>query len=146
MLIINAGERTIDISSYVVSKETPLQVEELFLPNCQMTHPWFSVWLTHSYKACYREENSLQQGRERWSQAGSNITRPPYFLLNHKPENLKGSMFNTPEDIAAVVQAFDEGAKRIFSDDTGVQYVKFGSVRDNDPKHGIRSGKLVLTG
>jgi len=36
--------------------------------------------------------------------------------------------------------------KRIFSDENGGQYVKFGSPRDNDPEHGIKAGKLMLTG
>jgi hypothetical protein len=62
------------------------------------------------------------------------------------PEKLKNSRFDTPEDIAAFAQKFDEGLKRIFSDDTGAQYVKFGSPRDNVPGHGIKAGKLTLTG
>ena len=55
-------------------------------------------------------------------------------------------MFNTPEDIATFSQKFDEGPKRAFFDDKGTQYIKFGSPRDNDPLHGIKAGKLVLTG
>ena len=56
-------------------------------------------------------------------------------------------MFDTPESIAAIIQNFDEGPKRVFSDDKKAQYfVKFGSLRDNDPKHGIQKGKLMLTG
>ena len=62
------------------------------------------------------------------------------------PEKLKLSKFNTPEDLAAFAQRFDEGSKRVFSDDTGTQYVKFGSLRDNDPKYGIKAGKLTLSG
>ena len=59
---------------------------------------------------------------------------------------MKNSKFNTAEDIESFAQKFDEGAKRVFSDDAGTQYVKFGSPRDNDPKHGIKGGKLALTG
>jgi hypothetical protein len=61
-------------------------------------------------------------------------------------EKLRTSKFNTSEDISAFTQRFDEGVKRVFSDDKGVQYIKFGSPRDHDPKHGIKSGKLMLTG
>ena len=61
-------------------------------------------------------------------------------------EKLKQSKFNTPEDIATFAQKFDEGTKTVFSDDKTIQYVKFGSPRDNDPKHGIKTGKLTLTG
>ena len=37
MLIVDAGGGTIDISSYVVTSDRPLQVEELFRPECQST-------------------------------------------------------------------------------------------------------------
>jgi len=59
---------------------------------------------------------------------------------------LIGSTFNTSEDISAFAQRFDEGLKRVFSDDKGAQYVKFGSSRDNDPQYGIKAGRLMLTG
>jgi len=59
---------------------------------------------------------------------------------------LRESKFNTPEDISAFSQKFDEGLKRVFSDDRGAQYVKFGSPRDNDHQHGVKSGRLMLTG
>ena len=68
------------------------------------------------------------------------------ILLNSQPEKLKYSRFNTPEDLAAFSQRFDEGVKRVFSNDEVLHYVKFSSPRDNDPKCGIRAGKLMLTG
>jgi len=61
-------------------------------------------------------------------------------------QQLKGSKFDTPEDIASFAQKFDEGLRIVFSDDNSAQYVKFGSVRDNDPKRGVKAGKLMLTG
>ena len=66
--------------------------------------------------------------------------------LNPQPEKLKGSKFDTPEDLATFAQRFDEGVKRVFSKDQGVQYVKFGSPRDNDHKCEIKAGRLTLTG
>ena len=68
--------------------------------------------------------------------------------LSPQPEKLKYSKFNTPEDIAAFSQRFDEGVKKVFSTSNSHadQYVKFGSPRDNDPKCGIRAGRLTLTG
>ena len=63
-----------------------------------------------------------------------------------QPEKLKNSKFNTAEDIESFAQKFDEGVKRVFSNEAGAQYIKFGSPRDNDPKHGIKGGKLTLTG
>ena len=66
--------------------------------------------------------------------------------IKSPPEKLKRSKFNTPEDIANFAQKFDEGLKRVFSDENGAQFVKFGSPRDNDPTHGIKAGKISLTG
>ena len=66
--------------------------------------------------------------------------------LNMQPEKLRGSKFDTPEDLAAFAQKFDEGVKRVFSSDQAPQYVRFGSPRDNDPKCGIKAGRLTLTG
>jgi hypothetical protein len=68
------------------------------------------------------------------------------FPFQLRPERLRKSKFNTPEDIAAFAQKFDEGTKRVFSNDEGLQYIKFGSLRDNDPQHGIKAGKMMLTG
>jgi hypothetical protein len=66
--------------------------------------------------------------------------------LTKDPEKLRGSKFNTPEDLDAFSLRFDEGVKRVFSSNQGVQHVKFGSPRDNDPECGIKAGRLALTG
>ena len=59
---------------------------------------------------------------------------------------MRGSKFDTPEDLTEFAQKFDEGVKRVFSNDQVAQYVKFGSPRDNDPACGIKAGRLTLTG
>ena len=61
-------------------------------------------------------------------------------------EKLRGSKFDTPEDLAAFSHRLDEGVKRVFSNDRAAQYIKFGSPRDNDPRCGIKAGRLTLTG
>ena len=68
--------------------------------------------------------------------------------FNLESEKLKYSKFNTPDDLAAFSQKFDEGVKKVFSTSNSNtdQYVKFGSPRDNDPNCGIRAGRLTLTG
>ena len=66
--------------------------------------------------------------------------------LNLQPERLRGSGFDTPEDLITFSRKFDEGVKRVFSNDQASQYVKFGSPRDNKPEWGIRTGRLALTG
>ena len=67
-------------------------------------------------------------------------------MLNPQLEKFRGSKFDTPEDLAAFSQRFDERVKTVFSDDQAAQYVRFGSPRDNDPKYGIKAGRLTLTG
>ena len=59
---------------------------------------------------------------------------------------LKDSRFDTPQDLAAFCQKFDEGVKKLFSSDQAPQCVKFGGPRDNDPKYGVKAGRLMLTG
>jgi len=66
--------------------------------------------------------------------------------LNPQSEKLRGSKFNTPVDLEAFAQRFDEGVKVVFSDDRMSQYVRFGSPRDNDPQCGVKAGRLTLTG
>jgi len=74
--------------------------------------------------------------------SGPLIDRSP----SPQPDRLEGSKFDTPEDLAAFAKRFDEGIKKIFSNNQEDRYVKFGSPRDNDPKYGIKSGRLTLTG
>lgn len=83
VLIVDAGGGTIDISSYTVLKNAPLQVEELFQPKCQPPRLQSSLWsLKRSYKVCCREVNSSRPGRGRWSKVGPGIAPPLRFPLN----------------------------------------------------------------
>ncbi|KAF9783743.1 hypothetical protein BJ322DRAFT_876964 [Thelephora terrestris] len=112
VLVVDAGGGTIDISSYVVTNDAPLQVEELFQPKC----------LLHGGEFVTARARDMVSGI------------------------LRQSKFNTIEDISAFAQKFDDGLKRVFTNETGVQYIKFGSPRDDDPRYGIKAGKLALTG
>ena len=88
-----------------------------------------------------------QRGRQLWPKVRS-IVVPTDRFPNPQPEKLKYSKFNTPEDLTAFSQRFDEGVKKVFSMSNSHmdQHVKFGSPRDNDPNYGIRVGRLTLTG
>jgi len=111
-LIIDAGGGTIDISTYKVLNNWPLQVEELYEPKC------------------------LVQG-------GELVTARATALIKEK---LRGSRFDTPDDLAIFSQRFDEGVKKVFSNNQTPQFVRFGSLRDNDPRYGIKGGRLTLAG
>ena len=67
-------------------------------------------------------------------------------LFNPQPGVFRGSKFDTPENHAAFSQRFDEGVKKVFSNDQTAQYVKFGTMRDNDTNCGVKAGRLALTG
>ena len=85
-----------------------------------------------------RAREMVAGGSEYWSSVS--------FPVQSPSEKLRESKFDTPEDIAAFAQKFDEGVKRVFSDENGSQFIKFGSPRDNDPNYGIKGGRLMLTG
>ena len=89
--------------------------------------------------------SSLQRGLGRWSKVRSGVPLADR-LLSPQLGKLGRSRFNTPEDLGAFAQRFDEGVKRLFSSDQASQYVKFGGPRDNDPECGVRAGRLTLTG
>ena len=59
---------------------------------------------------------------------------------------LEGSRFDAPEVLTVISQKFDEGVKRLFSNEQVPQCVKFGYPKDNDPRCGIKAGRLTLTG
>ena len=147
MLVVDAGGGTIDISSYAVTSNTPLQVEELFQPKCQSISTSFACPITKTIPSGLLQGGEFVTTRATEAVSGrSKFHSPDTLPVQPQAEKLKTSKFHTPEDIAAFTQKFDEGLKRVFSGDTGTQYIKFGSPRDNDPDHGIRAGRLALTG
>jgi len=54
--------------------------------------------------------------------------------------------FGNEEDLAAFTENFDTGLKESFSDNSKLQFVKFGSLRDNDASCNVKGGKLRLQG
>ncbi|OCH89888.1 hypothetical protein OBBRIDRAFT_835494 [Obba rivulosa] len=61
-------------------------------------------------------------------------------------EKLKGSRFCNEQDVMEMFRDFDRSAKLIFRDQQDSSYLKFGSMRDRDPAHGIRNGQITLSG
>lgn len=45
-----------------------------------------------------------------------------------------------------MLEQFDKSTKPVFKDASEPSYVKFGSMRCNDPKVNIRRGQLMLSG
>ena len=81
------------------------------------------------------------------AQGGSGRCSFVTLPVQRQPEKLRGSeRFGTPERLSLIAQNFDEGLKRVFSDDMKVQFVKVGFPSENDPQHGVKGGKLKFTG
>jgi len=74
------------------------------------------------------------------------ISCPAPTLFFPYPARLKDSKFDNEQDLAAFTESFDTGLKEAFSDSSKPQFVKFGSLRDNDVRCGVKSGKLSLPG
>lgn len=65
--------------------------------------------------------------------------------MNALIERLKDSEnFGDDHTIKLLADKFDETAKKQFRGPKGTGIIKFGTVKDNDPKHGIRAGKLLI--
>ncbi|PIL25741.1 hypothetical protein GSI_11491 [Ganoderma sinense ZZ0214-1] len=64
------------------------------------------------------------------------------FLKGH----LASSPFANEDDIKSMLNHFDESAKLVFKDERESSYIKFGSMKDNDPAVNIRHGQLMLSG
>lgn len=62
------------------------------------------------------------------------------------PGKLVGSFYGTEDHIHQISDRFDETTKKTFRSASDVCLVPFGSTTDRDLTHGIRSGKLKLTG
>ena len=146
VLIIDAGGGTIDISTYKVLNDEPLQVEELYEPECEFGRLQWQIFRLRVLILGLLQGGEFVTARARAMVQSAFHILTIDRLLNPQPGKLKGSKFDTPEDLDAFSQKFDEGVKRVFSKVQPPQYVKFGSPRDNDPDCGIKAGRLALTG
>ncbi|KAG2097232.1 uncharacterized protein F5147DRAFT_816648, partial [Suillus discolor] len=61
-------------------------------------------------------------------------------------EKLSGSRYGTPDIVQQMTEIFDRTTKRMFRNSEDPSYIKFGTIRDKDPQHDIRSGYLKLSG
>ena len=145
-MIIDAGGGTIDISTYKVLSTEPLQVEELYEPECELDELRYQIPYLRTLFVGLLQGGEFVTARAREMVQGAFYVFLAGRLSDPQPGKLRESKFNTPGDLDAFSQKFDEGVKRVFSNDQAPQFVKFGSLRDNDPDCGIKAGRLALTG
>ncbi|PPR02811.1 hypothetical protein CVT26_009597 [Gymnopilus dilepis] len=70
------------------------------------------------------------------------------FVTVHAEAFLENFLSGSPfaEDLDHIVRTFDKTTKLRFKSADEMQFIKFGSTRDNDPAHNIRFGQLKLPG
>ncbi|KAI1793722.1 hypothetical protein LXA43DRAFT_202911 [Ganoderma leucocontextum] len=59
---------------------------------------------------------------------------------------LASSAFGNEEDLKLMADSFDKSTKPVFKDEKEPSYIKFGTMKDNDPAVNIRRGQLMLSG
>ncbi|KAH0836433.1 hypothetical protein J3R83DRAFT_8038 [Lanmaoa asiatica] len=71
------------------------------------------------------------------------VSRRAKGLLHRK---LQGSRYSSPEMIDDITNTFDQTTKLHVCNAEQPAYIKLGSLRENDPRHDIKAGKLRLSG
>ncbi|KIJ11256.1 hypothetical protein PAXINDRAFT_15796 [Paxillus involutus ATCC 200175] len=71
------------------------------------------------------------------------VTQRAHAFIKAK---LANSRYGAPDIVQHMKDIFDTSTKLRFREPKDSQYIKFGSVRDKDPKYDIRSGQLKLAG
>ncbi|KAF9231960.1 hypothetical protein BU15DRAFT_81773 [Melanogaster broomeanus] len=71
------------------------------------------------------------------------VTQRTHALIKAK---LANSVYGAPEIVKQMKEIFDKTTKLRFRDAADPQYIKFGTMRDKDLQHDIRSGQLKLAG
>ncbi|KAI0743084.1 hypothetical protein C8Q80DRAFT_1331185 [Daedaleopsis nitida] len=61
-------------------------------------------------------------------------------------KKLQQSEYGNPDDLKSMLDYFDSSTKPVFKDENEMSYIKFGSMKCNDPAVSIRRGQLTLTG
>ena len=59
---------------------------------------------------------------------------------------LYNSTYGSPDDIEHITNCFDGATKFGFKDMSSTAFIRFGSVRDNDPSVDIKNGQIRMPG
>ncbi|KAI1793699.1 hypothetical protein LXA43DRAFT_1121934 [Ganoderma leucocontextum] len=116
VIVVDAGGGTVDISSYRFLSMDPISVEEATAPACLL-------------------QGSTQVNCRLYD-----------FLKCGAWRHLASATFGNEEDIKLMVDRFDQFTKPVFKDERESSYIKFGTMKDNDPAVNISRGQLKLSG
>ena len=59
---------------------------------------------------------------------------------------LYNSIYGSPDDIEHITNCFDRVTKLVFKDSSSTAFIRFGTVRDNDPSVDIKNGQIKMPG
>ncbi|TFK63665.1 hypothetical protein BDN72DRAFT_902219 [Pluteus cervinus] len=124
-LVVDAGHRTIDISSH---EKREGSFSKLAAPECRLHG---SIFVTQ-YARKYIEGDRLSPSAVFYA-----LTRPIQ-------EYLRDSRFSP--DVPDIIRCFDKTTMLRFRQKEEPAFIKFGSSRDNDPAHNIKCGQLKIQG
>ena len=146
MVIVDAGEGTIDVSAYSRNtKEGKDSFEEIAAPQCKSTtiHLFRHFHLSFILQVISMGLSSSASAPA-FSSTVCSLLDFAILELTSPSELLADSPFI--EDLDHIIGCFDKTTKLRFRNIDEPQYIKFGSTRDNDETYGIRFGKLKLQG
>jgi len=125
----------------ITRKSLCLNVRNLFCAQRYKWHEFTSYEIGHFYGSIFVTVHAKVFLQGKYIDI-TRITRQnnSAFLLDF----LKESDFL--DDLDHIVKCFDETTKTRFRNSEEPQYIKFGSLRDNDPHVNIRIGQLKLSG
>lgn len=128
-IVADLGGGTLDFSIYKICGQKPLEVKEVDAPKCVIEG---SVLVTQRASKFLKGKcTHLVLGR---------------LQTDLSSEKLKNSPYGDEKAIEEIYRKFDETTKLVFRSKTDTCFVAFGSSKDNDTEHGIRGGRLRLSG
>ena len=147
VVIVDAGSGTINISSYSRNPSLLLKesCEKIAPPQCLLIFITLKIASLHSL-------HTRLLSRLFFCQLPCKTILEEYVAKlgsSSFPVNLYlGYLIDSPylDDLDHIVNCFDKTTNLRFGKAEEPQYVKFGSIRDNDESHNIRFGQLKLIG
>lgn len=147
VIIIDAGGGTIDLSAYSVSLSPPREFKEIAPAECNPFLDGFEPFLKHGLhrspsRICFCHAKSACVSQRYIFPI--NLCTPA--SLHSTTAKLANSRYGSADLVHQMKDIFDKTTKLGFRNASDPQVIRFGTVRDKDPEHGIYSGQIKLTG
>ena len=146
VVIVNAGDSTIDVSSYSKKAgEVKNRFEEAAAPQCNYLFSQLGFSKSHPLPTGHFHGSAFVTVYARlFLESVSCILPDTYNAQCYGVDYLEESTFF--EDLDNIIKCFDKTTKLRFRNSDEPQYIKFGGAKDNDQIYNIRFGQLKLLG